>query len=57
MVKDGRAELNLEDEIIRETLVAHDGEVTNPRLRELLGLESLTASEPPNEEAAESAAD
>jgi len=57
MVKDGRAELNLEDEIIRETLVAHDGEVTNPRLRELLGLEPLAASEPPNEEAAESAAD
>ncbi|MBC8875839.1 MAG: Re/Si-specific NAD(P)(+) transhydrogenase subunit alpha [Planctomycetes bacterium] len=53
MVKDGKIELNLEDEIVRETLVAHDGEVANPRLRELLGLEPLMASDSANEEAPE----
>jgi len=50
MVKDGQAEVNVEDEIIRDTLVASDGEVANPRLRELLGLEPLVATEPPNDD-------
>jgi NAD(P) transhydrogenase subunit alpha len=38
LVKDERVTLNLEDEITRETLVAHAGEPTNPRVREALGL-------------------
>ena len=38
MVKDGQLKLNLEDEIIRETLVCHRGEVTSERIRELLGM-------------------
>lgn len=53
MVEDGQAKVNLEDEIIRDTLVARDGEVANPRLRELLGLEPLAATEPSNDEAPE----
>jgi NAD(P) transhydrogenase subunit alpha len=38
LVKDGQLRLNLEDPIIRDTLVAHKGEVVNPQVRELLGL-------------------
>lgn len=37
LFKDGQLQLNLEDEIIRDTLVAHKGEVVNPQVRELLG--------------------
>ena len=37
LVKDGQLRLNLEDEIIRDTLVAHTGAVVNPQVRELLG--------------------
>jgi NAD(P) transhydrogenase subunit alpha len=43
LVKEGRLEIDREDEITRETLVTHDGEVVQPRVRELLGL----AGEPP----------
>jgi NAD(P) transhydrogenase subunit alpha len=42
LVKDERIELNLEDEITRDTLVAHAGEPTNPRVREALGLSGTT---------------
>ncbi len=38
LVKEGQLELDLEDEVIRDTMVAHEGEVTNPRIREALGL-------------------
>jgi NAD(P) transhydrogenase subunit alpha len=34
-------EVNLEDEIVAGTLVAHGGEVVHTRIRELLGLEPL----------------
>jgi len=34
--KDGRLNLDLNDEILRETLVARDGEVVHPRVRALL---------------------
>ncbi len=37
MIKDGELKMNLEDEIIRETLVAHDGQVANERVKGLLG--------------------
>jgi len=40
MVKNGELNLNRDDEIIRETLVTHQGEVVNPRVSELLGLAS-----------------
>jgi proton-translocating NAD(P)+ transhydrogenase subunit alpha len=37
LVKDGQLNLNREDEIVRETLVTHAGEIVHPRLRELMG--------------------
>lgn len=36
-VKKGERQLDLNDEIARETLVARDGDVVSPRIRELLG--------------------
>jgi proton-translocating NAD(P)+ transhydrogenase subunit alpha len=41
LTKKGELELNCDDPIIRDTLVAHEGEVVHPRLRELLGLAKL----------------
>ncbi len=43
LVKDGKIALDREDEIVRETLVTHQGEVVHPRVRELLGLPALQA--------------
>jgi H+-translocating NAD(P) transhydrogenase subunit alpha len=37
LVKDGKLALNREDEIVKETLVTHEGEVVHPRVRELMG--------------------
>jgi NAD(P) transhydrogenase subunit alpha len=34
LVKDGQLQLNLQDEIVRETLIIHEGEIVNPRVRE-----------------------
>jgi len=36
--KEGNLALNREDEIVKETLVTHGGEVVHPKVRELLGL-------------------
>ena len=47
LVKEGQLDLNLEDEIIRDTLLVHQGEVVNPQVRELL---TQHASTPVNEE-------
>jgi len=41
LLKDGRLNLNLEDEIIRETLVTRDGEIVNQRVREFFSLSAL----------------
>jgi NAD(P) transhydrogenase subunit alpha len=41
LVKEGKLQLNLQDEIIRETLVTRDGEIVNPRVREFYKLPSL----------------
>jgi NAD(P) transhydrogenase subunit alpha len=38
LVKDGKLNLDPEDEIVRETLVTHAGEVVHPRVRELLNV-------------------
>jgi H+-translocating NAD(P) transhydrogenase subunit alpha len=43
LVKDGTIDVNLDDEVIRDTLVTRDGEVINPRVRELLGLDARPA--------------
>ncbi len=47
LVKDGQLQLNLEDEIIRDTLVCNEGEVVHPRIREMLNLPSLPSSDTP----------
>jgi len=39
--KEGKLALNMENEVHRDTLVARDGEVPNPRLREMLNLPAL----------------
>ena len=41
--KEGNLTLNREDEIVKETMVTHGGEVVHPRVRELLGLPELQA--------------
>ena len=47
LVKDGELRLDMEDQIVRDSILAHQGEVVNPRVRELLG---LPASVPAAEE-------
>jgi H+-translocating NAD(P) transhydrogenase subunit alpha len=37
IVKENKVAFNMEDEIIRDTLVAHEGKVANPRIQQLLG--------------------
>jgi NAD(P) transhydrogenase subunit alpha len=44
LVKDGKLQLNDQDEIIRETLVTRDGEIVNARVREFYKLPALAAS-------------
>lgn len=49
MVKNGQVNLNLQDEILRDTLIVHQGQVVHSRLREMLGmapLEAATSSAP-----------
>ena len=41
--KEGKLQLNLEDEITRDTLLTQGGEVVNPRVREFFSLPALTA--------------
>jgi proton-translocating NAD(P)+ transhydrogenase subunit alpha len=41
--KQGKLELNLEDEITRETLLTRDGEVVNARVRDFFSLPALAA--------------
>jgi len=41
LVKDGKLSLNLEDEIVRDTLLTRGGEVVNARVREFFGLPAL----------------
>jgi H+-translocating NAD(P) transhydrogenase subunit alpha len=43
MVKDGKLQLNLQDEIIRETMVTNAGEVVNARVREFFKMPALAA--------------
>ena len=49
IVKDGAVAPDLEDEILRDTMVTADGDVPNSRIRELLSLPALAAPEPPAE--------
>jgi NAD(P) transhydrogenase subunit alpha len=43
LIKDGKLALDRQDEIVRETLVTHAGEVVHPRVRESLGLQALAS--------------
>ena len=45
LVKDGKVQLNVEDEIIHETLVTHGGEVVNTRVREFFNLPALAVQQ------------
>jgi NAD(P) transhydrogenase subunit alpha len=41
MVKEGKLQLNLQDEIIRETMITNSGEVVNARVREFFKMPAL----------------
>ena len=43
MVKEGKLQINTKDDIVRETLLTHGGEVVNARLREFFSLPALAA--------------
>ncbi len=43
LIRDQKLQLNLDDEIVRETLVTHAGEVMNARVREFFGLTTPVA--------------
>jgi NAD(P) transhydrogenase subunit alpha len=43
LVKEGKLQLDLEDEIVRETLLTRGGEVVNARIREFFSLPTLPA--------------
>jgi NAD(P) transhydrogenase subunit alpha len=43
LVKDGQLQLNMEDEIVRETMLTHGGEVVNARVREFFSIPALPA--------------
>jgi len=46
IVKDGALKIDLADEIVRETLVAREGDVVHPRLRDALRLPALAGAQP-----------
>jgi NAD(P) transhydrogenase subunit alpha len=43
MVKDGKVNVNMQDDIISSTLVTEGGEIANPRIREFFALPTLVA--------------
>ena len=43
LVKEGKLQLDMNDEITRETMVTSDGEIVNARVREFFGLPALAA--------------
>lgn len=44
LVKEGKLQLDLKDEIIRETLVTHEGELVSARVREFFALPALQST-------------
>ena len=52
LIRDGKLQLDIDDEVVRDTLVCRHHEVVNHRVRELLGLEPgvPAAEEPPADE-------
>jgi H+-translocating NAD(P) transhydrogenase subunit alpha len=51
--KDQKTELNLDDDIVRETQITQGGEVTNPRVREFFSLPALAGQGAGQEKAAQ----
>ena len=49
LVKDGKLQLDLDDEIIRDTLVTRGGEVVNSRVRDFFSLPAIPAQRGGNE--------
>jgi NAD(P) transhydrogenase subunit alpha len=45
LVKDGKLQLDMEDEITRDTMTTRGGEVVNPRVREALGLAPVASTQ------------
>jgi H+-translocating NAD(P) transhydrogenase subunit alpha len=45
LVKEDKIEIDLDDEVIRDTRVTADGDIVNPRVRSLLNLEPLPGDE------------
>ncbi|MFQ5430554.1 MAG: Re/Si-specific NAD(P)(+) transhydrogenase subunit alpha [Phycisphaerae bacterium] len=45
MAKEGKLELNLEDECVRGTLVTHNGEIVHERVRQMMGIEPLATTQ------------
>ena len=43
LIRDQKLNLNLDDEIVRETLLTYGGEIVQPRVREFFGLSALVA--------------
>jgi len=43
IVKEGKLQLNLQDEIVRETMVTRGGEIVNARVRDFFKLPALVA--------------
>jgi len=41
LIKDGQLQLNREDEIVKESLVTHAGEIVHPRVREAMGVANV----------------
>jgi NAD(P) transhydrogenase subunit alpha len=47
MVRDKAIHLDVDDQIVQETVTTHDGQVVHPRVREALGLQPLPAKPAP----------
>lgn len=46
VTKEGKLEINTEDEVVAGSLVTRDGEIVHPRVREAMGLPALTPATP-----------
>ena len=45
LIKDGKLQLNPDDEIVRDTLLTHDGEIKQARVREFFSLTALATAD------------
>jgi NAD(P) transhydrogenase subunit alpha len=44
MLKKGELSINMDDEVVRDTLVTRDGEIVHPRVRHAFGLPALAST-------------